>query len=135
MAYLLDHADPTPSGWGRQVKHCHIPDGFRFADYPGGRCTPSVIGPRSETYIPVNIAIQDAIAAHERRKRILVYGWLEYNDIFEGSRRHRTEFCYEFEFFTDPRTLQYLRLGSHEFPCSMFSPMSDTMLSMTDVFT
>jgi hypothetical protein len=24
MAYLLDHPHPSPSGWERQVKHCHI---------------------------------------------------------------------------------------------------------------
>ncbi len=94
----------------------NIPDGFRFADRPGGRRSHSVITPRSETYLPADIAIQDAIAAFERRKRILIYGWLEYNDIFENTPRHRTEFCFEIEFFTDPRVPVQILQGQQTIP-------------------
>jgi hypothetical protein len=27
--------------------------------------------------------------------RLFIWGWVEYDDIFEGSRRHRTEYCNE----------------------------------------
>jgi len=31
------------------------------------------------------------------------YGWFEYDDVFEGTRRHRTEFAFKVNFITDPR--------------------------------
>ena len=27
--------------------------------------------------------------------RVLVWGWVEYDEVFGNSRRHRTEFCYQ----------------------------------------
>ena len=90
-----------------------VPENFRFADYPNNNPPVfSVIAPQSGVYIPARIAIQDAAAAHARRKRILIYGWFEYNDLFEGSQRHRGEFGMELEFFSDPHVIPEIISGN-----------------------
>lgn len=35
---------------------------------------------------------------------LYVYGWMEYNDIFQGTDRHRTEFCLKIVVINDPLT-------------------------------
>ncbi len=62
-----------------------VPENFRSADYPNNNPPAfSVIAPQSGVYIPARIAIQDAAAAHARRKEILIYGWFEYNESLRG---------------------------------------------------
>jgi hypothetical protein len=80
-----------------------IPDDFRFADRTHDGLSKQVIGPQSRTYIQADVFIQDAIAIFEKKKRALIYGWIEYDDIFPGSSTHRTEFCMEAEIYADPR--------------------------------
>jgi hypothetical protein len=99
-----------------------IPDDFRFPDARNQTEGFSVVSPRSETYLPAIIPIQDAIAAYERRKRILVYGWIEYDDVFENSPRHRIEFCLELEFTIDPRTFPQFETGQPRIPVFNIKP-------------
>jgi hypothetical protein len=49
------------------------------------------VGPKSS--IDIHAADVYEVGA---RKKTLVWGWVEYNDVFEPSDRHRTEFCFEF---------------------------------------
>jgi hypothetical protein len=89
-----------------------IPDDFRFADRPHDKIPKQVIGPQSRTYLQLDLLIQDAIAIFEKKKRALIYGWIEYDDIFPGSPRHRTEFCMEVELFADPREIATVIRGT-----------------------
>jgi hypothetical protein len=80
-----------------------LPDNFRFADRAHEEPTPTVIGPQSRTYFQIDFFIQDALATFEKRKETFIYGWIEYDDLFPQSDRHRTEFCLAVEVFADPR--------------------------------
>jgi hypothetical protein len=62
-----------------------------------------VIGPQTRTFLQVDFFIQDALATFEKKKIPLIWGWIEYDDIFPNSPRRRTEFCMIVEVFADPR--------------------------------
>jgi hypothetical protein len=36
-------------------------------------------------------------------QHLYVWGWAEYDDVFEGTPRHRTEFCHKWSVGGDPR--------------------------------
>jgi hypothetical protein len=82
-----------------------IPEDFRFPDRSHDDVpeTGATIGPQSRIYLPIDFFIADAIDVFEKRKKALIYGWMEYNDIFPDSLRHRAEFCVEIEVYADPR--------------------------------
>jgi hypothetical protein len=89
-----------------------IPSNFRFPDRePHEQRAESVLTPQMITVLQIDLFIQDAVAAFERRKTPLIYGWIEYNDIFPDSRRHRTEFCMLVEVFADPREVPIVIQG------------------------
>jgi hypothetical protein len=81
-----------------------IPTDLELADFDetGNRIVtddkylPLAIGPRGLAHSPV-IVIDGATIRNvrENQGRLLIWGWAEYDDIFEGSPRHRTEFCYQ----------------------------------------
>lgn len=81
-----------------------IPAEVEFADFDeaGNRIVtddkylPLALGPRGLAHSPV-IVIDGATVRNVRENhgRLLIWGWAEYEDIFEGSPRHRTEFCYQ----------------------------------------
>ena len=89
-----------------------LPDDFAFSD---GESEVAAIGARSSYHTPgffISIAeIQRGIARH---RRVFVWGWVDYDDVFENSKRHRTEFC--FEIVADihgDRSKIYMRFPSH----------------------
>lgn len=49
------------------------------------------------------IPIAELMASLQKKKRIFMYGWIEYDDAFPGTERHRTEFCVEIIVRSDPR--------------------------------
>jgi hypothetical protein len=76
-----------------------LPEDFSFDDIPGQKSTPTVLGPKA------GIAMGDAIIPLEIMTKIhagtthfYVWGWADYDDVFDGTDRHRTEFCYKIEF-------------------------------------
>jgi hypothetical protein len=57
---------------------------------------PLAIGPRGTANSPVIVVDGATIRnVRENQGRVLIWGWAEYDDVFEGSPRHRTEFCYQ----------------------------------------
>ncbi|WP_316180132.1 hypothetical protein [Bradyrhizobium sp. SZCCHNRI1009] len=90
-----------------------IPAGFRFPDRSRDLAAAGgLVGPKSRSYVYFDFFIQDAIAVFEGKKRALVYGWLEYDDIFPDSMRHRTEFAAEIQVFADPRSVPIVIQGN-----------------------
>lgn len=54
------------------------------------------IGPQVEmSSATIEIPHDEIAASMERRSHLYIWGWCEYDDIFEGTPRHRTEFCYK----------------------------------------
>jgi hypothetical protein len=69
-------------------------------DFPnlGDNPTPGriFIGPGGTAFGgPILIPPFNIIEALERRRHLYVWGWIEYDDIFSNTPRHRTEFCFE----------------------------------------
>jgi hypothetical protein len=63
-----------------------------------------VIGPKSTTFsgeceIPIAVLVE----ASEKKKRVYLWGWVEYNDVFDATTRHRTECCIEIVVAGDPK--------------------------------
>lgn len=81
-----------------------VPPEFDFPDFDevGNRILthdtykPLIIGPRSTALSPL-LDIEPAILRQVRdlQGRVLIWGWVEYDEVFGDANRHRTEFCYQ----------------------------------------
>ncbi len=72
-----------------------IPDNYDFADLGVDENIPTLIAPKSTIDAHELIIEEEYInAVINKDGQIYIYGWAEYNDIFENTQRHRTEFCY-----------------------------------------
>lgn len=80
-----------------------VPPEFDFADFDeiGNRITsyddykPLIVGPRATALSPV-ISIEPSILRQVRdlQGKLLIWGWAEYDEVFDDAKRHRTEFAY-----------------------------------------
>jgi hypothetical protein len=75
-------------------------------EFPSGKRTESAnIGSRGTYKSPyVLVPLAEITKVVGEGYRIYVWGWVEYNDVFDNSPRHRTEFCFELEYIFDPQT-------------------------------
>lgn len=95
---MLENTGQTPTRHARvninwQIRPDKLPSTF---DYPNGETELAVIGARSVFGSPgffVSIADVGTVAAKERK--LFLWGWVEYDDVFKVTPRHRTEFCFE----------------------------------------
>lgn len=81
-----------------------VPADFDFSDFDdlGNRILsydayrPLIVGPKSTALSPV-INIEPSILRQVRdlQGKLLIWGWVEYDEIFPGAKRHRTEFCHQ----------------------------------------
>lgn len=82
-----------------------LTDDFDFPDLSSPSVRPKIVlGPKTTTWsggceIPIAVLID----ASEKRKRVYLWGWVEYNDVFDTQPRHRTEFCVEIVVAGDPK--------------------------------
>lgn len=106
---VWENAGTTPTHNGRSRINWRyfdraVPDDFDFADYDDGGTRvagdelslPIVLGPRGISFAPA-IVVQGSTVrmVREMQGKVLIWGWAEYDDVFDNTRRHRTEFCYE----------------------------------------
>ncbi|MFA6206323.1 MAG: hypothetical protein WC689_08935 [Methylocystis sp.] len=79
-----------------------MPDDFDFSDQEPIREQPwakrdpgtAFVGPGGAINLgPVMIPSRYIIDALEGKKHVYVWAWCEYDDIFQDTKRHRTEFC------------------------------------------
>ena len=80
------------------------PETVKFEDRwsAGARCDPShlFIAPMGVTLgEKVEIPVRDFVSG----KTAFIWGWIDYNDIFPNTSRHRTEFCAEIVLRGDPK--------------------------------
>lgn len=70
-----------------------LPEGYDFP-HSGEAQVPSIAGPRSMVEAASGtISSEDLQAVQEGRKYFYIWGWAEYHDIFEGTRKRITRFC------------------------------------------
>ncbi len=90
-----------------------IPDDYTFPDLIEGENWPTMLGPKGTFYadeLNFNEEIVNAtLAGHGR---IYVWGWAEYNNLFDNIYRHRTEFCSEV--VIKSIDAQGIRIGFHK---------------------
>jgi hypothetical protein len=119
---ILENAGSTPTR--NMFMHTNwyyfaggMPEDFAFHDISSGPVerVPVAMGPKSTTWsgeceVPIDI-IQ---ATRKKEGQLYLWGWVEYDDIFEGTPRHRTEYCMQVNVVGDPTT--------HELPGTPGSP-------------
>jgi hypothetical protein len=96
-----------------------FPDTYGFRE-PTDRVRLS-IGPGGEIAgDPKDIEISELERAYHRQCRIFIWGWVDYNDIFPQTPRHRTEYCFEIVVSSDPSrheagtsTFMFFAYGTH----------------------
>jgi hypothetical protein len=92
-----------------QLRDSPLPDDFAFPDtpYPAGSKqmhARNLIGPHGQLNVtPFAIPIADILDIADAKKHFFIWGWIDYDDVFPGTKRHRTEFCYGLRVLLDPR--------------------------------
>lgn len=73
-----------------------MPENYDFPDNPGIPARRVLLGPK-EVMGGGGMIIPVAVLDDTRKgiNRLYIWGWADYNDIFENTPRHRTEFCSE----------------------------------------
>jgi hypothetical protein len=70
-----------------------LPDDFDFPDYEIGDI-PTLLGPKASTSsAALELTREQMRAVREGEAHLYIWGWAEYDDVFPGTKRHRTEFC------------------------------------------
>jgi hypothetical protein len=75
-----------------------MPGNFTFPDLGDQTRIRTMIGPGAVIYSGAfEYRVEDPRVGEvfKRTKHLYIWGWAEYDDIFENTKRHRTEFCYE----------------------------------------
>ena len=70
-----------------------LPAGFNFPD--STNFGHGVVGPKSEYHVTVGDITIEQIDIESHPGNWIVWGWVEYDDVFDGTPRHRTEFSFE----------------------------------------
>ena len=100
--YMRYHVNiwPGEGDWSPEIT------GFAdlWADGMPQEDAPIFLGPKATTWgATLGLHIVDLDNVRRGRKRIFVWGWADYNDIFPNTPRHRTEFCHEIIVMGDPQ--------------------------------
>jgi hypothetical protein len=85
-----------------EIRDHDLPDDFDFPDkWPDGEADElknalAFIGPKADIWMPaLAVHVVDLDKINSGRKKVYLYGWIEYDDVFPDTERHRTEFCME----------------------------------------
>jgi hypothetical protein len=96
-----------------ELRDNDLPNDF---DFPDGRLIePAAIGAGGTFGTPAFfISNSGAAEIVAKRKRLFIWGWIDYDDVFEGTPRHRTEFCFDVSPDEVPdKGNTYLRFPTH----------------------
>ena len=76
-------------------------------DFPDGKIEQGNIGARAVFHSPtVSVSFADIQKCAAGTHHYYLWGWVDYNDVFEDTPRRRSEFCFEVEAKEDPNTRQ-----------------------------
>jgi hypothetical protein len=71
-----------------------LPFDFKYPDY--GNKERISIGPNAIMHtMAFDVTSKDLRSIQNNKAKMFIWGWIEYNDIFDGTGRHRSEFCFE----------------------------------------
>ena len=77
---------------------------FEFPDLGDVVSDGGIIGPKAVMHTHTEIPLEIFDKARSGGAHIYMWGWTDYNDIFQRAKRHRTEFCVEIIVQGDVRT-------------------------------
>jgi hypothetical protein len=84
------------------IRDVVLNDQFAFPDGLGPSI-PTLIGPKATIESDqVDVVVADMEAVRDGAKHLYLWGWAEYDDVFIGTPRHRTEFCFKVSVVGDP---------------------------------
>jgi hypothetical protein len=87
----------------KQVRTEILPADFDFPDL-GRESIPSLVAPGDTLEsTPLVTTLDELERVADGRSHFYFYGWAEYDDVFERTLRHRTEFCYKVTVGGNPR--------------------------------
>jgi hypothetical protein len=99
ISALIENGGSTPTrkaiinvNW--ELRGDKLPNDFQF---PDGKITEAAAVGARGTYVTPGffVSVADIRKIMAKEKRLYVWGWIDYNDVFEGTPRHRTEFCFD----------------------------------------
>lgn len=71
-----------------------MPENFDFPDLSTtSEDLKAILGPQSSNPQLVKISQENIENVAAQTRTLYIYGWADYNDVFKGTDRHRTEFC------------------------------------------
>jgi|SRR5579859_2450055 len=89
----------------KYFKDGDIPDDFDFPETGVGETSLTVIGPHQcVEIVEVNVPFGYLSDIFQKQGNVYIWGSVEYNDVFEATPRHRTEFCYRLRVLANPLT-------------------------------
>jgi hypothetical protein len=78
-----------------------VPGDFDYRNRVAASPGFGVLGPGVALPLTLDIAVQDVIAVRDKRKVLLLYGWVEYHELLSPDRR-RSEFCAKLDVTGNP---------------------------------
>jgi hypothetical protein len=99
-----------------------LPENFDFPDHGTAGAPPLYLGPKATLLSqPILMPPEIIDAVNQRHIRFFIWGWAEYDDVFDNTPRHRTEFCVELLGSAgDP----YVPFAHNEFACQPTGPFN-----------
>jgi len=112
-----------------------LPKQFEYQDIGQAPIQRALVGPQATMksgLLPIDSQYADVAYQRSQKGRshgacLLIWGWCEYNDVFAGTKRHRTEFCREV-IISNPGNPDILGIGALHFPTTKYNNTDDECL-------
>jgi hypothetical protein len=118
ISAILENGGQTPTrnaliNINHTMRDTELPDDFSFPD--GEISESAAIGARGIFGTPgFFVAIADVKRVIAKTKRLYFWGWIDYDDVFDDTPRHRTEFCFDVSpDEVEDRGQTYMRFPAH----------------------
>lgn len=118
MGAIVENGGATPTrkaiiNVNHELRDTALPSNFTFPD--GELTENAAIGPGGTYGTPgFFVSIADIRKIIAKEKKLYVWGWIDYNDVFDDTPRHRTEFCFDISPDEVPDgTNLYMRFPTH----------------------
>jgi hypothetical protein len=80
-----------------------LPDNFPFEANASHKIMPISIGPGAQLHGPaIEYQVVDLEYIRTIQNHQYIWGWVDYDDVFRRTTRHRSEFCFEVQVLGDP---------------------------------
>lgn len=117
ISAVLENGGQTPTrkayvGINHALRDAELPGNF---DFPDGMTEPAAIGAKGIFGTPgVFVPMADVQQVSAKTKKLYIWGWIDYDDVFDDTSRHRTEFCFDVTADEMPdRGQTYMRFPAH----------------------